>query len=151
MRLSWIIWVFLNIVTTIYIRYSYLGYFRYLHTLNIHWKDWCWSWSSSILATWCDELTHWKRPWCWKDWRQKEKGLTEDEMLGWHCWFNEHESEKIPEDSEGQESLACCSPWGCKELDMTEWLNNNNKVEILVGYSSGSKDYPIIWTQSKSH
>ena len=34
--------------------------------LNIHWKDWCWSWSSDILATWCEELTHWKRPWCWE-------------------------------------------------------------------------------------
>ena len=32
--------------------------------LNIHWKNWCWSWSSNILATWCKELTHWKRPWC---------------------------------------------------------------------------------------
>ena len=35
-------------------------------TLNIHWKDWCWSWSSNILATWCQELIHWKRPWCWE-------------------------------------------------------------------------------------
>ena len=34
-------------------------------TLNIHWKDWCWSWGSSTLATWCEELTHWKSPWCW--------------------------------------------------------------------------------------
>ena len=33
--------------------------------LNIHWKDWYWSWNSNILATWCEELTHWKRPWCW--------------------------------------------------------------------------------------
>ena len=34
--------------------------------LNIHWKDWCWSWNSSVLAAWWEELTHWKRPWCWK-------------------------------------------------------------------------------------
>ena len=34
--------------------------------LNIHWKDWCWSWSSNILATWCEEATHWKRPWYWE-------------------------------------------------------------------------------------
>ena len=34
--------------------------------LNIHWKDWCWSWNSNTLATWCKELTHWKRPWCWE-------------------------------------------------------------------------------------
>ena len=42
--------------------------------LNIHWKDWCWSWNSNTLATWCEELTHWKRPWCWERWRQEEKG-----------------------------------------------------------------------------
>ena len=34
--------------------------------LNIHWKDWCWSWNSSTLATWCEEMTHWKSPWCWE-------------------------------------------------------------------------------------
>ena len=34
--------------------------------LNIHWKNWCWSWNSNTLATWCKELTHWKRPWCWE-------------------------------------------------------------------------------------
>ena len=34
--------------------------------LNIHWKDWCWSWNSNTLATWCKELNHWKRPWCWE-------------------------------------------------------------------------------------
>ena len=34
--------------------------------LNIHWKDWCWSWNSNTSATWCEELTHWKRPWCWE-------------------------------------------------------------------------------------
>ena len=52
-------------------------------SLNIHWKDWCWSWNSNTLATWC-QLTHLKRPWCWNDWRWKEKGTTEDEMVGWH-------------------------------------------------------------------
>ena len=34
--------------------------------LKIHWRDWCWSWNSNILATWCKELTHWERPWCWE-------------------------------------------------------------------------------------
>ena len=34
--------------------------------LGVHWKDWCWSWNSSTLATSCEELTHWKRPWCWE-------------------------------------------------------------------------------------
>ena len=53
-----------------------------------------------------------------KDWRQ-EKGVTEDEMVGWHHWLNGHEFEQTPGDSEGQESLAYCSLWDCKELVMT--------------------------------
>ena len=61
-----------------------------------------------------------------KDWRQEEKGMTEDEMVGWHHQLNGLESEQIAGDGEGQGSLECCSPWGHKELDMTEWLNNNN-------------------------
>ena len=48
---------------------------------------------------------------------QEEKGMTEDEMVGWHHWLNAHESEQTLEDSEGQGSLACCSPWCYKELD----------------------------------
>ena len=46
-------------------------------------------------------------------------------MFGWHHQFNGHEFEQVPGDGEGQGSLACCSPWGCKESDMTERLNNN--------------------------
>ena len=52
--------------------------------------------------------------------RQKEKGVTEDEMVGWHHRLNGHEFEQTPGDSEGQGSLACCSPNGRKESDMTE-------------------------------
>ena len=50
-----------------------------------------------------------------KDWRQEEKGTTEDEMVGWHHQLNRHEFEQALEVGDGQESLACCSPWGCKE------------------------------------
>ena len=50
-------------------------------TLNIHWKDWCWSWSSNTMATWCKDLTPWKDPDAGKDWGQEEQGVTEDEML----------------------------------------------------------------------
>ena len=42
--------------------------------LNIHWKDWCWSWNSNTLATWCEELTHLKRPWCWERWKAGGEG-----------------------------------------------------------------------------
>ena len=51
--------------------------------MNIHWKDWCWSWNSNTLATWCEELTHWKRPWCWK--RLKAGG--EGDNRGWDDWM----------------------------------------------------------------
>ena len=47
-------------------------------------------------------------------------------MVGWHQQLNGHEFEQTPGNGEGQGSLACCSPWGCKELDTTERLNNNN-------------------------
>ena len=53
--------------------------------------------------------------------------MTEDEMVGWHHQLYGHDFEQSPGDSEGQESLACCGPWGCKELDRTEQLNNNNQ------------------------
>ena len=73
--------------------------------MNIHWKDWCWSWSSNTLATWCEELTHWKDSDAGKDWRQEEKGMTEGEMVGWHHWFNGCEFEQAPGDGKGQGSL----------------------------------------------
>ena len=64
-----------------------------------------------------------KDPDAGKDRRQEEKGTTEDEMGGWHHLLNGHEFEQAPGDSEGQGSLTCCSPWGCKESDMTVQLN----------------------------
>ena len=60
-----------------------------------------------------------------KDWRQEEKGKTEDEMVEWSHWLDGHEFEQALRDGEGQRRLACCSPWSCKESDMTEWLKNN--------------------------
>ena len=62
--------------------------------LNIHWKDWCWSWNSNALVTWCDHLNWliWKDPDAGKDWKQ-EKGMTEDETVGWHHWLDGHEFE----------------------------------------------------------
>ena len=58
-----------------------------------------------------------------KDWRQEEKGMTEDEMAGWNYWLAGHEFEQALGVGNGQGSLACCSPWGSKESDTTEWLN----------------------------
>ena len=58
-----------------------------------------------------------------RDWGQEEKGTTEDEMAGWHHWPDGRESEWTPGVGDGQGGLACCNSWGCKESDMTEWLN----------------------------
>ena len=72
-----------------------------------------------------------------KDWGQAEKGAIEDEMAGWHHWFNGHEFEQTPEDGEGQGSVTSYSSWGCKELDHTEWLNNSNsqpKINSITSY-----------------
>ena len=57
------------------------------------------------------------------DWRQEEKGMIEDEMVGWHRWLDGYEFEQALEVGDGQGGLACYSPRGCKELDMTEQLN----------------------------
>ena len=65
----------------------------------------------------------WKDPEAGKDWRQEKKGMTEDEMIGWHHQLDGYELEQALGVSDGQGSLVCCSPWGHKELDMTELLN----------------------------
>ena len=51
---------------------------------------------------------------------RRTKGMTEDEMVGWHHQLDGHEFEQAPGAGDGQISLVCCSPWGCKESDMTE-------------------------------
>ena len=71
-----------------------------------------------------------------KDWRQ-EKGMTEDEMVGWHHWLNGHEFEQAPGDGEGQGSLVCCSPWGQKKSDTTERMNNNKTRQFGTKGSLG--------------
>ena len=91
--------------------------------LGVHWKDWCWGWNSSTLATWCEELTHLKRPWCWEDWGQEKKGMTEDEMVGWHHWLNGHGFGWTLGVGDGQEGLVSCGSWSLKESDTTEQLN----------------------------
>ena len=64
-----------------------------------------------------------KDPDAGKDWRQEEKGMTEDELVGWHLWLNGHEFEQILGVGDEQRGLVCCSPWGHKESDTTERLN----------------------------
>ena len=75
---------------------------------------------------WPPDMKNWlteKDPDAEKDCGQEEKGMTEDEMVGWHHWLDGHEFSQAPSVGDGQVSLACCSPWGFRELDTTEWLN----------------------------
>ena len=60
-----------------------------------------------------------------EDWGQKEKRVSEHEMARWHHWCNGHELGQTLGVGDGQKDLVCCSPWGCKESNMTGWLNNN--------------------------
>ena len=76
----------------------------------------------------------WKDPDAGKNWRREEKGTTEDEMVGWHHWLNGYEFKQTPGVGEGQGSLACCSPWGHKESDMTERLKSSYPQLNLFPY-----------------
>ena len=80
---------------------------------------------------WLSDANNWffgKVPDAGKDWGQKEKRASEDEMAGRHRWWNEHELGQTPGDGDEQGGLECCSPWGHKELDTTWWLNNNTRT-----------------------
>ena len=75
---------------------------------------------------WPPDVKNWllgEDPDAGKDWRQEEKGMKEDAMVGWHHWLNGHVCEQALGVGDGQGNLVCCIPWGCKESDTTEWLN----------------------------
>ena len=103
-------------------------------TPNSHWKDWCWSWNFNNLATWCEEVTHWKRPWCWE--RLKARGEGDDR--GWDGWMASPTQWTwvwaTPGEGEGQGNLVCCSPWCRTESGMTEQLNNKLNRMVLLKY-----------------
>ena len=111
---------------------------RYNYLLN---KSLLSKYTSYIIIDFRGILNLVKDPDAQKDWRQEEKGMTEDEVVGWHHWLNRHEFEQALEDGEGQGSLVCCSSWDHKELDMTELMNNNNKLPRQPNGRDG------IWAQ----
>ena len=103
-------------------------------------------WMHSVYAEtevpilWPPDAKSWhirKGPDAEKDWRQEEKGMTEDKMVGWHHWLNEHEFEQALGVGDEQGSLGCCSLWGLKESDVTERLNNSQKSPHLSITSIG--------------
>ena len=85
-----------------------------------------------------------------KDWGQEEKGVIEDEMVGWHHWLNGHESEQTLRDSERQGSLARWCSWCHKESDTTWWMNNK---AFLVSYimELHGLDKELGWKQISLH
>ena len=89
-----------------------------------------------------------KDPDAGKEWRQEEKGMTEDEMVGWHHWLYGHEFEQALGVGEGQGSLVCCSPWGHKGSDTTERLNNNNIEQIWKDLTEALHKH-IWWSRSE--
>ena len=102
--------------------------------LNIHWRT---DTEAEAPILWPPDVENWvigKDPDAGKDWGQAEKGAAENEMVGWHYWLNGYEFEPAPGVADGQGSLACCSPWGGKVLDMTEPLNNSNNKKLIQCY-----------------
>ena len=87
---------------------------------------------------WPPDVNSWKTLWWWQ-----EKGITEDEMVGWHHRLKGLEFEQTPCDSEGHGSLVCCSPWGCKDMDMAKWLNNN-KQQNKTKSDTYSMNFPVV-------
>ena len=98
--------------------------------LGVHWKDWCWSWNSNTLATSCEELTHWKRFWCWEGLGAEGEG----DNRGWDGWMASLTRwtwvSVTPAVGVGQGGLACCDSWGRKESDTTERLNWTELIHI---------------------
>ena len=81
---------------------------------------------AETLIIWQPDVKKWlvgNDPDAGKDWRKEEKGTTEDQMVGWHHWLNGHEFEQALDVGNGHGRLVCCSLWGHKESDMTEWMN----------------------------
>ena len=112
-------------------------------------QSWVFIWRTDVEAetpiVWPLDVKSWfigKDPNAGKDWGQEEKGMTEGE-IGWHHQLNGHEFGCTLGVGDGQGSLACCSPWGLKESDMTEWLNNNH-FPLFFAFS-------LKWSESLSH
>ena len=99
---------------------------------------------------WPPDVKNWitkNDPYTGKDWRQEEKGMTENEMVGWHPWLNRHEFEQAPGVGDGKGSLAWCSPWGCrvghnwetklnwcKHYDNGKYLTNSSYVFTWLSF-----------------
>ena len=86
-----------------------------------------------------------KDPGAGKDWRQEEKRMTEDEMVGCHHWLDGHEFEQALEVVDGHWKLTCCNPWGCRGSDTTERLNWTELIVIACKHSYKKGKYKKLW------
>ena len=100
--------------------------------LGVHWKDWCWSWNSNTLATWCEEMTHFKRPWCWE--RLRAGGEADDR--GWDGW------------------MASLTQWTWVWVDSRSWWwTGTHGVLRFMGSQRVRHDWAteLNWTEQLTH
>ena len=106
-------------------------------TLTIHWKDWCWSWSSSTLANWFGKLTLWKKPWCWERWKAAGEGDDRgQDGIADSMDMNLTKLQEIVKDEEAWRAAVN----GVTELDMTEWPNTTNEIFRSLRVANGDKE-----------
>ena len=116
--------------------------------LGVHWKDWCWSWNSNSLATWCEELTHLKRPWCWERLRAGREG----DDRGWDGWMASLTRWTwfwVDSGSwwwTGRPGVLQFTSWGHKELDTTEILNWRLYCSI-TRFKERKKERSLLWAE----
>ena len=123
-------------------------------TLNIHWRAEAEAEAPILWTPDAKSQLIGKDPDAGKDWRQEEKWVTEDEMVGWHHWLNGHEFEQTPGNTEGQGSLVCCSPWGRRfgydfHNNYCEWclLSASLTVAALTTSPHPNTTHLTAWSQ----
>ena len=109
--------------------------------LNIHWKDWSWSWSSNTLTTWWEKPSNWERPWCWEILKTKISEWLRLRWLGWHHRLSGHEFDHALGVSEEQGNLVFCSPLDQIQTGLNEWTTSRQRPYPVTKISSKTKAF----------